>query len=89
MTMAATAFAAFSFAAPLTAWDLGKADGTDVGSATNCAGDDEASGSKLQALASQFADKKMRDGELAKSDREQWIKGFIAGYPRGYKDPDC
>jgi hypothetical protein len=90
--MIAVAIAPFAVAtpvAPLPARDRGYAYGSDIGSMTNCAGDDEALGSRLQALASKTAEENIRDGDLTASDREQWIKGFIAGYAKGYKDPDC
>jgi len=81
--------AASVFAAPLTAWDHGYAVGSDIGSMTSCGGDDEAIGSSLHELASKTADEQIQNGDVKAADREQWIKGFTAGYAKGYKDPDC
>jgi hypothetical protein len=76
-------------AAPMTAWDNGYAMGSDIGSMTNCAGDDEATGTALKKLAAQTADEQIQNGDLGPAEREQWIKGFTEGYANGYKDPDC
>jgi len=72
-----------------SAWDVGYKDGSVHGCTHVSTYQDELKGKGLQRLAADRFDAAVINRKAKESDREQFLKGFLAGYPVGYHDPKC
>jgi len=81
--------AVFAMPAFGSAWDVGYKDGSVHGCAHVSTYQDELKGKGLRRLAADRFDAAVINRKAKESDREQFLKGFLAGYPVGYHDPKC
>jgi len=81
--------AVFVMPALASAWDVGYKDGSVHGCAHVSTYQDELKGKGLRRLAADRFDGAVINRKAKESDREQFLKGFLAGYPVGYHDPKC